>query len=93
MNILKFLIFIGVVFSNFNYANAAQIPYCSKKITRGCVRRQPGQTAKFYSTPKYDKAHSIAHASAHHKSRKLTKKVRSTASALKPKLKKSKKRK
>lgn len=96
MNILNILILMSIVFFNVNYAEAKGIPYCSKKVTRGCVKPKRGQTAKLYFAPKYKEHHSSAKAkqkkiakNTNHK--KVTKAKRGTASVLELKLNKKKK--
>ncbi len=69
MNILKIFILLSLVFFNASYAEAKGIPYCSKKLTRGCVKPKRGQTAKNYFAPKYNEQKSSVKA----KSKKLAK--------------------
>lgn len=69
MNILKIFILLSLVFFTTNYAEAKSIPYCSKKVTRGCVKPKWGQTAKNYFAPKYNEKKS----SVKPKSKKLAK--------------------
>lgn len=48
------LILFGLIFFNFDLVRAKGIPYCSKKVVRGCVQpKKEGQTAKYYYAPKY----------------------------------------
>ena len=97
MYILKFIILLSLIFFNVNYVEAKGIPYCSKKITRGCVKQKRGKTAKFYFAPKYDEHKSLAKVkpkklakNTNHK--KVKKAKRGTASILELKLKKKKKK-
>lgn len=100
MNTLKFLVLLSMLLLAVNFAEAKGIPYCTKKITRGCVKHKRGQTAKYYSTPKYNAHHFLAKVAkvkpkklaknSNHK--KLGKAKRSTASVLELKLKKKKKK-
>mgnify|MGYP001588098998 CR=1 FL=1 len=104
MNTIKFFILLGLMSFNFNFAKAKGIPYCTKKITRGCIKGKRGQTAKYYFAPKYNERKSLVDAKSKKYAKKLTKntkhkkikkeKKRSTASALdmKVKLKKAKKK-
>ena len=89
MNTLKFLVLLSMLLLAVNFAEAKGIPYCTKKITRGCVKHKRGQTAKYYSTPKYNAHHFLAKV-AMVKPKKLGKAKRSTASVLELKLKKKK---
>jgi hypothetical protein len=75
MKILNFLIVMSFVFFNSAFALgktkktqvASAIPYCSKKVTRGCVKPHYGQTAKFYSTPKYTQKAASHKSAANHR--------------------------
>lgn len=96
MNILKGFILLSLIFFNVNSAEAKGIPYCTKKITRGCVKPKRGQTAQHYFAPKYNKHESSAKVkfkkSAKKTSHKKMKKAsRGTASVLELKLNKKKK--
>jgi hypothetical protein len=64
MKIFNYFIVFSLMVFGSSYAAAASkkavakgIPYCSRKITRGCVKPKPGQYAKYYSTPKYTAQH------------------------------------
>ncbi len=59
------LIFAGQAFARSVEVTADQfvkkgIPYCTKKIKRGCVKPKEGNTAKYYLAPKYKEKKSVA---------------------------------
>lgn len=63
MKTLAFLIVISLVCAVESHARTVDvsaeqfmkkgIPYCTKKIKRGCVQPKEGNSAKYYLAPKY----------------------------------------
>lgn len=96
MNILNIFVLLSFIFLNANFAEAKGIPYCSKKVTRGCVKPKRGQTAKNYFAPKYKEHKSWSKSkpkklAKNANSKKVKKTKRHTASVLELKLNKKKK--
>lgn len=70
MKTSAFLIVFSLVFTGWAQARTVDvsaeqfmkkgIPYCTKKIKRGCVRPKEGNTAKYYLTPQYKSKKTIA---------------------------------
>ena len=105
MNISIFLILFSFIFLSFNNAQARGIPYCSKKVVRGCVQAKVGQVAKTYYAPKYKESYSSTKVkprlnkikskklAKNFNNKKITKPKRGTASTINLKLKKKKNKK
>jgi len=117
MKTLAFFIVFSLIFVGQSYARSVDmtaeqfmkngIPYCTKKIKRGCVQPKEGNTAKYYLAPKYkakkpvakvktklkSKSKSLAKKSSPSKYAKSKQSKRDIASVLEHKLKNHRKKK
>lgn len=70
MKTLAFFIVSSLIFAGTSFARSVDvgadqfvkkgIPYCTKKITRGCVKPSAGNTSKYYFAPKYKDKKAVA---------------------------------
>ncbi|MCC2679800.1 MAG: hypothetical protein K0R29_2376 [Pseudobdellovibrio sp.] len=82
MKTLAFFILFSLLFAGQSYARTVDmtaeqfmkkgIPYCTKKIKRGCVQPKDGNTAKYYLAPKYKEKKPVAKVKTKLKSKSKT---------------------